>query len=73
MYRKYYLGIRTFRSICVLNTENRLNVELQFELLGFGRSVFVFYQQITILYILFGLLFVEGNKITLVVIYGCET
>ena len=58
-------------TVCVLNTESTLNVELQFELVDFWTSDFVFCQQITTLNILFD----ERTTriITPRVAYGCET
>jgi hypothetical protein len=60
-------------TICVLNRERTLNVELQFELFEFCTSVFVFYYQINILNMSFGRPFDERTIITPDVAYGCGT
>jgi hypothetical protein len=51
---------------------NTLNVELQFELVNFCISSFVFYHQIIILNILFRWSFDDRTIITPDVAYGCE-
>ena len=57
----------------VLNTENRLNVELQFEVVDFCASGFVFCRHIAVLNILFGWPFGDRTIITPDVAYGCDT
>jgi hypothetical protein len=59
-------------TICVLNRESTLNVELQFELDDFCTEGFVFYQQITILNMLFGRSFDERTITKLDAAYGLK-
>ena len=73
MYKNFARIIRTCRTICVLNTENTLNVELQFELFDFCTSVFVFCKQVAVLYVLFEWHFDDRIIITPHAAYGCES
>ena len=62
--------LRNCLTVCVLNTENTLNVELQFELVDLCTSNLFFLSANNIL---LGWPFDEGNIIKPDAVYGCET
>ena len=69
MYRKYREGLKNVSYRFVLNAENTLNVELQFELVDFLHQ-FLFLSANSMLR---GWTFDERISITRDVAYGCET